>query len=350
MQKILLFIFKHNLEEYYNINMNDINDRNIINNINNNIKSNIYIGIDPSLNSTGMTLFYNEYNTKSDINKIKDIKFYNIKHKSTKKELKLLDEYYNKQKLNQLGYSSPQFEVRYYDHIESNVFNKNDDNKDSHMFELAKTYNLMNIVKQIREAIILYINRIYHTVNEINIKISGYEYIDCYICIEANSFNSRSSSVSLIELCGLNYLIRNMILELKLYNIKFNLLVTPPTEIKKFATGRGDADKELMLYCFKLMNKEISDELDFIKLDDIADSYFMAQYPFYLYNISKKEKASKNNKKDIKFIYKENIKNRIDEIIDNKKQERKQNRINKKQKENKEHIWDDSMMEFADKI
>lgn len=310
--------------------------------------SNIYIGIDPSLNSTGMTLFYNEYNKESNKNNINDIKFYNIKHKSTKKEQKLLEEYYNKQYNNGINcsysYSYPQFEVRYYSHIESNIYNRNDDNKDSHMFELSKTLNSISIVNQIQEGIILYINRIYHTINEINIKIPKYEYIDCYVCIEANSFNSRGNSVSLIDLCGLNYLIRNMILNLKLYNIRFHLLVTPPTEIKKFATGRGDADKELMLYCFKLLNKEICDELYFIKLDDIADSYFMAQYGFYCFE------CNKTNKNNISFIYKENIKEHINNIIEEQKQSKRKQRIQKKQIQNKENMWDDSMMDFADNI
>lgn len=323
------------------------NNSNKIDRNNINQYSNIYIGIDPSLNSTGMTLFYNEYNKESNKNDIKDIKFYNIKHKSTNKEQKLLEEYYNNQSMsNNYGYSYsyPQFEVRYYSHIESNVYNRNDGNKDSHMFELSKTLNLMNIVNQIQEGIILYINRIYHTVNEINIKIPKYEYIDCYVCIEANSFNSRGNSVSLIDLCGLNYLIRNMILNLKLYNIKFHLLVTPPTEIKKFATGRGDADKELMLYCFKLLNKEMCDELYFIKLDDIADSYFMAQYGLYCSN------STINNKNNIRFIYKENIKEHINNIIEEQKQSKRKQRIQKKQIQNKENMWDDSMMDFADKI
>lgn len=321
---------------------------NKITNNNINQQSNIYIGIDPSMNSTGMTLFYNEYDKENNKNDIKDIKFYNIKHKSTKKEQKLLEEYYNKQynnsATNNYSYSYPQFEVRYYSHIESNIYNRNDDNKDSHMFELSKTLNLMNIVNQIQEGIILYINRIYHTINKINIKIPKYEYIDCYVCIEANSFNSRGNSVSLIDLCGLNYLIRNMILNLKLYNIRFHLLVTPPTEIKKFATGRGDADKELMLYCFKLLNKELYDELYFIKLDDIADSYFMAQYGFYCSN------SNKNNKSNIRFIYKENIKERINNIIEEQKESKRTQRIQKKQIQNKENMWDDSMIDFADKI
>lgn len=321
---------------------------NKITNNNINQQSNIYIGIDPSMNSTGMTLFYNEYDKENNKNDIKDIKFYNIKHKSTKKEQKLLEEYYNKQynnsATNNYSYSYPQFEVRYYSHIESNIYNRNDDNKDSHMFELSKTLNLMNIVNQIQEGIILYINRIYHTINKINIKIPKYEYIDCYVCIEANSFNSRGNSVSLIDLCGLNYLIRNMILNLKLYNIRFHLLVTPPTEIKKFATGRGDADKELMLYCFKLLNKELYDELYFIKLDDIADSYFMAQYGLYCSN------STINNKNNIRFIYKENIKEHINNIIEEQKESKRTQRIQKKQIQNKENMWDDSMIDFADKI
>lgn len=324
------------------------NNSNKITNNNINQQSNIYIGIDPSMNSTGMTLFYNEYDKENNKNDIKDIKFYNIKHKSTKKEQKLLEEYYNKQynnsATNNYSYSYPQFEVRYYSHIESNIYNRNDDNKDSHMFELSKTLNLMNIVNQIQEGIILYINRIYHTINKINIKIPKYEYIDCYVCIEANSFNSRGNSVSLIDLCGLNYLIRNMILNLKLYNIRFHLLVTPPTEIKKFATGRGDADKELMLYCFKLLNKELYDELYFIKLDDIADSYFMAQYGLYCSN------SAVNNKNNIIFIYKENIKEHINNIIEEQKQSKRKQRIQKKQIQNKENMWDDSMIDFADKI
>ena len=52
------------------------------------------------------------------------------------------------------------------------------------------------------------------------------------------------------------------------------LIVGTPGEIKKFATGNGNANKDLILSCFKM----IYPELDLPKLDDIADAYFMGMF------------------------------------------------------------------------
>ena len=191
--------------------------------------------------------------------------------------------------------------------------------------------------------------------NILNDKEHSYNII-CHTCIETNSFNSRQHSVSLVELCGLNFLIRNMILNMQ-WNVRklhvridsSDLICATPTEIKKFATYRGDADKELIMICFKLLQPNISNELDGFKLDDVADSYFMCLYAIY-----NNEKCNLVDHSNITFYKNElitdNIKTQLTSIIEDKKEKKKKDRANKKSLKNKEQIWDDDMMSFADKV
>jgi crossover junction endodeoxyribonuclease RuvC len=59
--------------------------------------------------------------------------------------------------------------------------------------------------------------------------------------IEGLAFMARNTS-SLVQLAGLNYLIR-----LKLKENKIPFTVVPPTVLKKFITGKGNSPKEMML-------------------------------------------------------------------------------------------------------
>ncbi|MFW6026799.1 MAG: crossover junction endodeoxyribonuclease RuvC, partial [Candidatus Woesearchaeota archaeon] len=61
-----------------------------------------------------------------------------------------------------------------------------------------------------------------------------------YVIIEGPSFGSRSSS--LVQMGALNYSIREMLLD---EGIKF--IVSPPTVVKKYWTGKGNANKQLMI-------------------------------------------------------------------------------------------------------
>lgn len=330
------------------------------NNIENNIiehNIDIFIGIDPSLNSTGITIMSNCGQNNYIYNRM-----FVLKPKLTRKEIKILDAYNNKYNITyKLNDPSKDFyfNALIYDHEDANYYNR-EPNKDSHKFELLKTTNLINITNKIKQIIndnifdIVYLYK--RMFNILNDKEHSYNII-CHTCIETNSFNSRQHSVSLVELCGLNFLIRNMILNMQ-WNVRklhviidsSDLICATPTEIKKFATYRGDADKELMMICFKLLQPNISNELDGFKLDDIADSYFMC-----LYAISNNEKCNLVDHSNITFyknelITDDDIKTQLTSIIEDKKAKKKKDRANKKSLKNKEQIWDDDMMSFADKV
>ena len=237
----------------------------------------LFIGIDPSINSTGVAIieYLSTYpNTTGNVKYNYNRKsFYVIKDKLTKKESSIIDNYkrndfifiaYNKRKAPVNATSSDK--------------------------EVTKTANLRSIIYSIKKTIKTYINNI-------NIKCD-INAIRCYVTIESNSYGSSGRTVSLIELAGLNYLIRNLIMDLteenefilltgKKVNISYDLFIEPPTVIKKFATSRGDADKDLMLYCFSLKNEYLYNNLKEFKLDDIADAYFMALYGLIkTYNVS----------------------------------------------------------------
>ena len=95
-----------------------------------------------------------------------------------------------------------------------------------------------------------------------------------YICQEGISYGSRTRTKSIFDLAGLNFMIRSMVIEMSKGLKDVKLIVGTPGEIKKFATGNGNANKELILSCFKA----IYPELDLPKLDDIADAYFMGMF------------------------------------------------------------------------
>lgn len=315
----------------------------------------IFIGIDPSLNSTGITIMSNCGQNNYIYNRM-----FVLKPKLTRKEIKILDVYNKYNITHKLNDPSKDFyfNALIYDHEDANYYNR-EPNKDSHKFELLKTTNLINITNKIEQIIkdnifdIVYLYK--RMFNILNDKEHSYNII-CHTCIETNSFNSRQHSVSLVELCGLNFLIRNMILNMQ-WNVKklhvridsSDLICATPTEIKKFATYRGDADKELIMICFKLLQPNISNELDGFKLDDVADSYFMC-----LYAISNNEKCNLVDNSNITFykngLITDDIKTQLTSIIEDKKEKKKKDRENKKSLKNKEQIWDDDMMSFADKI
>ena len=194
---------------------------------------NVFIGIDPSINSTGMTIRTdNGY-----------CRFFIIKgDKLTKKE-----------KNAQLD-NSEIFEYCLYQ--KENV----KDTNNAHERELAKAHNLSTIADTIYNIIeeLLQQFRKSNTINSVT------------ICMEGISYGSIHSA-AVMDLAGLNYLIRD---RLHHHTVVGTLLVTPPAEIKRFYTGSGNANKQLMISTFK------GSFLDFElpKLDDICDSEAMAKY------------------------------------------------------------------------
>lgn len=114
--------------------------------------------------------------------------------------------------------------------------------------EMVKTSNLLEIVRIIEEIISKYKN----------IKSIG---------IEGVAFGA---SGDVVGLAGLNYMVRYM-----LTSHKLPYTIISPMQNKKFATGNGGADKDLMMSAFKMCTN-FANPLG-VKIDDIADAYFLSE-------------------------------------------------------------------------
>lgn len=194
---------------------------------------NVFIGIDPSINSTGMTI-------RTDTG---FCRFFIIKgDKLTKKEK------------NAQSNNSEIFEYCLYQ--KENV----KDTNNAHERELAKAHNLSTIA-----------DTIYNIIEELLQKFRKTSTIDSVtICMEGISYGSIHSA-AVMDLAGLNYLIRD---RLHHHTVVGTLLVTPPAEVKRFYTGSGNANKQLMISTFK----GSFPDFDLPKIDDVCDSDGMAKY------------------------------------------------------------------------
>lgn len=194
---------------------------------------NVFIGIDPSINSTGMTI-------RTDTG---FCRFFIIKgDKLTKKEK------------NAQSNNSEIFEYCLYQ--KENV----KDTNNAHERELAKAHNLSTIA-----------DTIYNIIEESLQKFRKTSTIDSVtICMEGISYGSIHSA-AVMDLAGLNYLIRD---RLHHHTVVGTLLVTPPAEVKRFYTGSGNANKQLMISTFK----GSFPDFDLPKIDDVCDSEGMAKY------------------------------------------------------------------------
>lgn len=180
--------------------------------------SDVIIGIDPSINSTGIC-----------IKKGNDTIYYMVVSKMTKKMKDFDNQFikivqYDKQPTTNLEYSEKEY---------------------------VKSMNMGSL-----ESIID---------NLINI------YRPTHVLMEGISYGSVSGS-SLADLSGLNYMIRMILVKRR---IKFTII--PPTAVKKFAVANGSADKSIIIDAWKRLDPKISNITD-IKVDDLADSYFIANY------------------------------------------------------------------------
>lgn len=194
---------------------------------------NVFIGIDPSINSTGMAI-------RTDTGYCR---FFIIKgDKLTKKE-----------KNAQLD-NSEIFEYCLYQ--KENV----KDTNNAHERELAKAHNLSTIA-----------DTIYNIIEELLQQFRKSSTIDSVtICMEGISYGSIHSA-AVMDLAGLNYLIRD---RLHHHTVVGTLLVTPPAEVKRFYTGSGNANKQLMISTFK----GSFPDFELPKIDDICDSEAMSKY------------------------------------------------------------------------
>lgn len=200
--------------------------------------NNIYVGIDPSINSSGVYV-----RVESSIGELLEEKFYIIKgDKLSKKE--------DAAELKNLAV----FSYVIYD-------KQNTTNGTNIENERNKAINFISIVENIKKIIATTDFR-YGKMNKI------------YVCQEGISYGSRIRTKSIFDLAGLNFMIRSMVIEMGKGFKPVELIVGTPGEIKKFATGNGNANKDLILSCFKM----IYPDLDLPKLDDIADAYFMGMF------------------------------------------------------------------------
>lgn len=177
----------------------------------------ISIGLDLSINSTGIC-----------INKDGKCKYYIIASKLTKKQQEFDHKY-----VHLIQYDKLQPEGEY------------------NVKETIKTNNINNIVLEIEKII--------------------KKYKPDQVKIEGISFGS-TGSAALIDLSGLNYMVRKMLID---NNIPFNII--SPSQNKKFATGNGSAEKDVMIDAWKRLDKNISNITE-IKIDDLADAYFLSCY------------------------------------------------------------------------
>lgn len=195
----------------------------------------LYVGIDPSINSTGITIA--KYENDVEV----EIKFYIIKNgKLTKRESAANDAIDN-------------FEYIIYNKIDLTQFKD-----DNHVFEYYKTKNMVEVVNTIYDLILNEVKKYTSVVN---------------VVIEGISYGSSIRTKSIFDLAGLNYMIRYKLITGDIQHL--NLSIATPSNIKKYATGKGNANKESIMTIFKYIFPEMQ---NIPKLDDIADSYFMAMF------------------------------------------------------------------------
>ena len=198
---------------------------------------NIYVGIDPSINSTGITCLAYE-----DDKLIKEM-FYIIKpDKLTKKEDQA--EQKNIHRFMYVLYQKPEF-----------------DKDNNHEVEYYKTIIFKQILNDIENVVKKFILQV--TDNKLPYNL--------YVCQEGISYGSSVRTKSVFDLAGLNFLLRMMVI------IKFDItffLIATPSEIKKKTSGNGNCNKDVMISLFK----SLKPDFDLPKLDDVADSFWMANY------------------------------------------------------------------------
>lgn len=106
--------------------------------------------------------------------------------------------------------------------------------------------------------------------------VSPFRNEDHYILIEDYSFGSKGRVFNLAENCGL--------LKYFLYKDGYKFFTVPPTVIKKYATGKGNADKQKMYDAFYALT-EIDLTYVYSKsgklgspVTDIVDAFYLTHY------------------------------------------------------------------------
>ena len=179
---------------------------------------NCVIGIDPSINSTGVCIkMGNTYI------------YYIITSKATKKMESFKHPYINIIKYTKTDIKNMEYNEK----------------------EVTKTNNYLMIINILKDII--------------------KKYNPDQIIMEGISYGSVSGS-SLVDLAGINFLIRSLCISL---DIPYKLV--SPTSLKKFVCANGQAEKSVIIESWKRMDKNIINVND-IKIDDLADAFFLSNY------------------------------------------------------------------------
>jgi len=196
------------------------------------ISNTVCIGIDPSMNSTGISLLFLDTN-----NEIIKEQFFIIKgDKLTKREAAAHEKY------------NTMFAYKWYHKYDLATADSN------HISERWKTLNMIDLVTQIKAI-----------VNEWTDQCE-----EIYIVQEGISYGSSIRTKSVFDLAGLNYLLRNEFI----LDERVNFTIATPSEIKKFTTGNGNCKKDQMVELFKITHPDF----DLPKIDDVSDAYWMSMY------------------------------------------------------------------------
>lgn len=194
------------------------------------------IGLDLSMNSTGVCVYED-----------RAIRYYIIAsdQSMTKKKLKFIEEHM----MTPDQIFSPGLLYYYiYPKAVGGVGNTYEER------ERAKTENICHIVHHLEEIVL-------------------FEQPDLVV-LEGISYGSLGSA-ALADLAGLNHTTRYM-----LNNHHIRWITATPTSVKKAACGNGSAKKDEMMYAWEHCDDRLIQYKSQLKLDDLADSYFMSRlYP-----------------------------------------------------------------------
>lgn len=200
--------------------------------------SKIIIGIDPSINSSGICVL--KENAGTDYWLICSHVPFKIKRKLDQKSSNI---FYKK-----ISENTTLYVIEYSKNIEkNNTYSKK---------EILKTSNLIQIRNIVKNIILQYLS------TQVQINIEGIAY-------------GTGSQSALVDLAGLNFILRSLFIDLDINEIK----IFSPAEVKKYATGNGNSNKNNIILTWKLFEPSISQFCEQIqlKMDDLADSFFIAK-------------------------------------------------------------------------
>ncbi len=230
-------------------------------------KGTLHIGIDLSIHSTGIYVYKEEKDGKKESNSGHFFLILSSEKYSNKTVNMWKSFYVDICKNNKFPIT-----VLFYDYASSKEFPN--DTK-----EQLKSRNVISIYDIIEK-------EIFRKVIGKN-KKNGYHQ-EVYIKMEAIAM---SGSGTIDQLAGLNYMVRSGVHTD--YGVPIdNIILVPPTALKKDSVGSGKADKEVMVDNFKLVfevgkDKHSKRVVEMIKIlnktlgweiDDLADAYYLGRY------------------------------------------------------------------------